>query len=106
MADTSESAVAMRILTILGSTGSIGTNTLDVVRRSRHQYQVYALAGGYNVDVLVPQILEFRPKVAVVATSDVLARLSGRLLESGLPRAEWPELSYGDRARVEIATAP
>lgn len=95
----------MKTLTVLGSTGSIGTNTLDVVRRSRHQYQVYALAAGRNVETLAAQILEFRPSVAVVATSEALARLSQRLTEAGLPRAEWPELLHGDAARVEIATA-
>ena len=66
----------MKTLTVLGSTGSIGTNTLDVVRRNRHLYQVYALVAGHNVDTLAAQILEFRPRVAVVATSDALARLS------------------------------
>ena len=39
----------MKTLTVLGSTGSIGTNTLDVVRRNRHLYQVFALAAGRNV---------------------------------------------------------
>ena len=52
----------MKTLTILGSTGSIGTNTLDVVRRNRHRYQVYALVAGQNVELLAAQILEFRPK--------------------------------------------
>ena len=95
----------MKTLTVLGSTGSIGTNTLDVVRRSRHQYRVYALAAGRNVETLASQILEFRPSVAVIATSDGLARLSERLTAAGLPRTEWPELLYGEAARVEIATA-
>ena len=95
----------MKTLTVLGSTGSIGTNTLDVVRRSSHQYRVYALAAGQNVAALVSQILEFRPAVAVVATSDALARLSEALESSGLARAEWPELLFGDAARVAIATA-
>ena len=95
----------MRTLTVLGSTGSIGTNTLDVVRHNRHQYQVYALVAGHNIDTLVSQILEFRPQAAIVATSEGLARLSNRLGASGLPRAEWPELSHGDRARVRVATA-
>ncbi len=95
----------MKTLTVLGSTGSIGTNTLDVVRRSRHQYQVYALAAGRNVDTLSSQILEFRPEVAVVATSDSLARLSDRLHSAGLPRAEWPELLSGEAALIQIAAA-
>jgi 1-deoxy-D-xylulose-5-phosphate reductoisomerase len=105
MADTSEGAAAMRTLTVLGSTGSIGTNTLDVVRRSRHQYQVYALAAGRNIDSLVSQVLEFRPKVAVVATAEGFAQLSHRLAETELPRGEWPQLSWGEAALVEIAAA-
>ena len=96
----------MKTLTVLGSTGSIGTNTLDVVRRNRDKYQVHALAAGQNVDLLASQILEFRPHVAVVATSDSLARLSEKLLAEGLPRAEWPELLWGDPARVQVAVAP
>ena len=42
----------MGTLSILGSTGSIGTNTLDVVRRNRHLYEVYALAAGRNASLL------------------------------------------------------
>jgi 1-deoxy-D-xylulose-5-phosphate reductoisomerase len=92
----------MKVLTILGSTGSIGTSTLDVVRRNRHLYQVYALVAGANIPVLTSQILEFRPKVAVTATSDGLARLSESLAASGLARSEWPELLAGDEARVRV----
>jgi len=96
----------MRTLTILGSTGSIGTNTLDVVRRNRHAYEVYALAAGSNTDLLASQIVEFRPSVAVVATAAGLPPLCERLRNLGLPRAEWPELLAGDAARVQVATAP
>jgi 1-deoxy-D-xylulose-5-phosphate reductoisomerase len=95
----------MKTLTVLGSTGSIGTNTLDVLRRSRHQYEVYALAAGRNVEVLAAQIVEFRPKVAVVATSADLQRLSKCLEPMALGRADWPQLESGDAARVAIATA-
>ena len=93
------------MLTILGSTGSIGTNTLDVVRRNLHRYGVYALVAGQNVDTLAAQILEFHPKLAVVATSDGLARLSDRLTAAGLARTAWPELLSGDAARVQAVTA-
>src|SRR5215471_8536314 len=92
----------MTSLTILGSTGSIGTSTLDVVRRNRHLYEVYALAAGGNVDRLAAQILEFRPKAAVVATSEALARLSDSLQASGLTRKDWPELFAGEEARVQV----
>lgn len=96
----------MKTLTVLGSTGSIGANTLDIVRRNRHVYQVYALVAGKNVDALASQILEFRPRAAVVATPEGLARLSGRLRESGLAAAAWPELFWGEQARVAAAVAP
>ena len=85
----------MQNLTILGSTGSIGVSTLDVIRRARDRYRVYALVAGWNTDALVKQIQEFRPVVAVVATEEVLANLVKGLEESGLPRSEWPELSFG-----------
>jgi 1-deoxy-D-xylulose-5-phosphate reductoisomerase len=96
----------MRTLTILGSTGSIGTNTLDVVRQSRSVYQVYGLAAGRNVKTLVSQILEFRPKVAVVADSDTFQRLGEALASSGLPRSAWPDLLCGPPALVEVVAAP
>jgi 1-deoxy-D-xylulose-5-phosphate reductoisomerase len=57
------------------------------------------------VEVLASQILEFRPQVAVVATSEGVERLSRCLESAGLPRAEWPELEWGDGARVRISTA-
>jgi 1-deoxy-D-xylulose-5-phosphate reductoisomerase len=94
----------MRTITVLGSTGSIGTNTLDVVRRNRHLYQVYALAAGRNLDVLAAQIVEFRPKVAVLAEN--LDALASKLSESGLPPSDWPELLTGSEALVQISTSP
>jgi 1-deoxy-D-xylulose-5-phosphate reductoisomerase len=94
----------MRTLTVLGSTGSIGTNTLDVVRRNRHLYEVYALAAGRNTAALAAQIVEFHPQVAVLAAP--LDPLAEKLAEAGLPRSQWPELLTGDDALVQISTAP
>jgi 1-deoxy-D-xylulose-5-phosphate reductoisomerase len=96
-------APLMKTITVLGSTGSIGTNTLDVVRRNRHVYRVYALVAGRNVDVLASQILEFQPNVAVVGTSGDVSRLSSKLQEAGLPRTAWPELLSGAAARVAVS---
>jgi 1-deoxy-D-xylulose-5-phosphate reductoisomerase len=93
----------MKTLTGLGSTGSIGTNTLDVVRRNCHQYEVYALVAGANIDLLAAQILEFRPQVAVAGTSGGVNRLSCKLQESGLARPDWPELLTGDAAKVAVS---
>lgn len=92
----------MRTLTVLGSTGSIGTSTLDVVRRNRSAYGIYALVAGTNVDLLLEQIREFEPKVVVVADSRIQDRLAERLHETG----QRPELAHGARARVEASIAP
>jgi 1-deoxy-D-xylulose-5-phosphate reductoisomerase len=96
----------MKIIAVLGSTGSIGTSTLDVVRRNRHLYQVYSLVAGQNIELLTAQILEFRPRLAVVADATALTRLTASLADSGLPRANWPDLLSGDAARVTAVTAP
>ncbi len=96
----------MKTIAVLGSTGSIGTNTLDVVRRNRHLYEVYSLVAGQNIELLTAQILEFRPKLTVVATSEGLALLTTSLKAAGLPQAQWPELLSGDAARVAAVRVP
>jgi 1-deoxy-D-xylulose-5-phosphate reductoisomerase len=93
----------MSRLTVLGSTGSIGTNTLDVVRQNSHRYQVYGLAAGRNVDLLAQQILEFRPSVVAVPDADGREQLAKRL--GGIARSAWPELVFGPDALVAMATA-
>ena len=93
-------------LTILGSTGSIGTSTLDVVRRHGDRFQVYALAAGRNVDVLVSQIVEFRPSVVAVPDEAAREALENRLRSSTLSAKDWPELTAGPSARVAAAIAP
>ena len=94
------------ILTVLGSTGSIGVNTLDVIRQHGDRFQIHALVAGKNLDVLCSQILEFRPKVVVVADETTLDLLTERLKALALKRTDWPELAAGPRARVFAATAP
>ena len=93
-------------ITILGSTGSIGSSTLDVVRQMGDRFQVFALVAGKNLDVLCSQIREFTPKLVVVADETTLQALKSRLSESSLPRSRWPELSFGPEARVAAAIEP
>src|SRR4051812_41420078 len=90
-----------RTLTILGSTGSIGTNTLDVVRQNRDRFKVFALVAGRNIELLAEQIHEFTPKVAVVQDSADVDRLRALLPNSGIP-----ELLSGPEARVQVSVAP
>jgi 1-deoxy-D-xylulose-5-phosphate reductoisomerase len=96
----------MRNLTILGSTGSIGCSTLDVLRSRLDEFKVFALVAGRNVDLLAAQIVEFKPHLAVVASESARASLMKRLGETGLPASAWPELRSGAQARVEAAAAP
>jgi 1-deoxy-D-xylulose-5-phosphate reductoisomerase len=92
----------MRTLTVLGSTGSIGTSTLDVVRHNSGAYRIHALVAGTNVDLLLDQIREFRPSVVVVADSRIQDRLATRLHETG----QKPQIDSGAKARVAVSTAP
>ena len=92
----------MTHLTLLGSTGSIGTSTLDVVRRWPQRFGIYALVAGRNVELLARQIAEFRPKVAIVADDQALEALHKTLKSEGIPA---PELACGPSARVTAATA-
>jgi len=90
-------------LTLLGSTGSIGTSTLDVVRMWPERFGIYALVAGRNTELLARQIAEFRPRVAVVADDDALSDLRLRLKSQGILA---PELASGSDARVAAASAP
>ncbi len=95
----------MTRISLLGSTGSIGTSTLDVVRQRRDEFSVFALVAGKNVDLLSSQILEFRPRLVVVVDSETADSLAKHLKASNLASSEWPELHHGGTARVQAATA-
>ncbi|MGB1296955.1 MAG: 1-deoxy-D-xylulose-5-phosphate reductoisomerase [Psychrobium sp.] len=69
----------MQKLTILGATGSIGESTLDVVRRNRDKFSVFALAAQSNVDKLFEQCLEFNPNYVVLVNEQAAAQLRERL---------------------------
>ena len=56
----------MKKITLLGSTGSIGTQTLDVIRQNRDKFEVVAISANRSVDLILEQILEFKPKYAVL----------------------------------------
>jgi 1-deoxy-D-xylulose-5-phosphate reductoisomerase len=91
------------LLTLLGSTGSIGTSTLDVVRRAPERFGIYALVAGRNIELLAHQIAEFQPKIAVVADAQALDGLLWLLKGQG---TKIPELAWGPTAKVAVATSP
>src|SRR3954462_5712410 len=86
-------------LTLLGSTGSIGDSTLDVVARHPDRFSVYALSAHRNGDKLVAQCLRFQPEVAVVGDADTAARVAAQLREAGCPT----EVTYGPQALVDVS---
>lgn len=83
-------------LSILGSTGSIGTQTLDVVSHYPDQFQVEGLAGGRNTKLLLEQIKKFQPKKVSVATKDLAEELKLYIPSS-------TKLVYGEEGLTEIA---
>ena len=73
----------MKTIIILGSTGSIGTNTLDIVQRFPNEFRVAGLTAGNNIDKLEEQIRAFAPRV--VAVSQEAAAVTLRQRCAGLP---------------------
>ena len=69
----------MRVLSIIGSTGSIGTQTLEVVRRNPEDFRVAGLACGSDIDLLYKQIEEFSPEAVSVADPSKAEELRSRL---------------------------
>jgi 1-deoxy-D-xylulose-5-phosphate reductoisomerase len=96
----------MKLITVLGSTGSIGRSTLDIVRQRDSEFGVYALVAGRNVTELAKQIVEFRPQVAVVAEAASITPLIAQLDLAGLPASSRPEFATGPEAYVAVAVAP
>lgn len=71
-------------ITVLGSTGSIGTNTLDVVARHPERFEVFALSAATQVDLMLVQCAQFRPRYAVMASAAHALLLANKLKSEGL----------------------
>ena len=89
-------------LTILGSTGSIGTSTLDVVARHPERFRIFALSGHSQTAKLAEQCLAFRPQYAVTANEAQAAELHALLAAAGCQT----EVLHGEQALCDIAAAP
>ncbi|MGZ9584601.1 1-deoxy-D-xylulose-5-phosphate reductoisomerase [Paenibacillus marinisediminis] len=87
----------MKRISVLGSTGSIGTQTLDVVAHHPDQFEIVAIAAGRNTDLLIKQANQFRPKVVSVADRDTAG-----VVRDSLPTGT--RLVYGDEGLIEVAT--
>ena len=93
-------AAARRRVTVLGSTGSVGRNTLDLIARQPDGFAVEALTAGANVELLVEQAQAFRPRMAVIGDSAHYAALKEGLAGTGVATAA------GAEAVAEAASLP
>lgn len=94
----------MRTLAILGSTGSIGRQCLQVVEELRDRFRVVALAAGDNVEELAGQAARFQPELVALASAEKVAPLRERLGELGVARQ--PEILWGREGLNAVATHP
>ena len=67
----------MKAITLLGSTGSIGTQTLDIVAQYPDQFRIVGMAAGRNLNLLVEQIRQFQPEIVAIADASQLEDLRG-----------------------------
>ncbi len=91
-----------RVLTVLGATGTIGVNTLDVVARHPGRFEIFALTGATQVERMFEQCRTHRPHVAVMSEPGAAAALRARIAEAKLPVT----VLEGADALTEVATAP
>lgn len=93
----------MKSISILGSTGSIGVNTLKVILQNEMQFSVVGLAAGRNIDLLKAQIEQFRPLIAAVMDEAHALRLKECLPSDCKTEIHWGQAGYREVARVPEA---
>ncbi|MDJ0878155.1 MAG: 1-deoxy-D-xylulose-5-phosphate reductoisomerase [Halieaceae bacterium] len=93
---------AVKRVTVLGSTGSIGVSTLDVVARHPDRFELFALAGNRSVETLFEQCLARQPRYAVMADADSAEALSAKLAAAGSETA----VLAGEAGLVEVSAHP
>ena len=85
----------MKAISVLGSTGSIGTQTLQIAEEFPDQFRVVSLTAGRNLELLVKQIQRHRPEVVALADPDLLPELKQRLSDTGLDGEKAPQMVGG-----------
>jgi len=89
-------------ITVLGSTGSIGTNTLDVMARHPDRFDVFALSGATQVDLMLRQCAQFKPRFAVMVHAEAAVQLADKVRAEGLAT----HVLSGAAALDEVAAHP
>ncbi|MDJ0737682.1 MAG: 1-deoxy-D-xylulose-5-phosphate reductoisomerase [Nostocaceae cyanobacterium] len=89
----------MKAITLLGSTGSIGTQTLDIVSQHPDKFRIVGLAAGNNVEMLADQIRQFRPSIAAIWAEEKLPALQAAIVDVD-PQ---PILLAGEAGVIEVA---
>lgn len=93
----------MRNLCILGSTGSIGTSTLDVVRLHPDKFNIVSLSANTSIDKIVEQCIEFSPQTVVMGSAHHAELLTLRLIKENMHTIK---VTHGNEALMDIAHAP
>ena len=88
----------MKKISLLGSTGSIGVNTLDVVERNPESFQILAMSAGSNVDLFAEQIRKFKPRVVALFDTQKIATLKEQVVDLDV------EILSGEEGIFEVAT--
>ena len=86
----------MKKIAVIGSTGSVGTQTLNVVKKHPERFSIEALAAGSNIDLLLEQVHHFRPKMVSVGTKELAEKISG-----SLPNGT--SIFYGEEGLIKVA---
>ncbi|MEM8641083.1 MAG: 1-deoxy-D-xylulose-5-phosphate reductoisomerase [Cyanobacteria bacterium P01_G01_bin.54] len=89
----------MKAITLLGSTGSIGTQTLDIVEQYPDRFRVVGLAAGRNVELLAAQVRQFKPQIVAIQDNTRLPELKAAIADLENP----PEILSGQEGVVEVA---
>jgi len=92
-----------KYIALLGSTGSIGTQTLDICREYPEYFEVVSISAGANVELLAQQVIEFRPSVVGLAAAEKEGELRERIKAAGVPV---PEIVVGPEGQTAVAVAP
>ncbi len=90
----------MKKISLLGSTGSIGANVLDVIERNPEKFQIFGMSAGNNVDLFAKQIRKFKPRVVALFDTKKIPTLKERIADLDI------EILSGEEGSIAVATLP